>query len=160
MALEQFTTFYINESLYGINVRFVREINRNTDVTPVEMAPDYIRGLLNLRGQIVTVLDCGVRIGLPKKNIGATSRCIVLKTGDDLAKISDSNAGELQTSHDVIGLLIDKIGDMVTVSDDVIEPPPANSGGIDGKFFEGVIKLERELLVLLKLDEILQTENA
>ncbi len=159
MAQSQFTTFYIDDSLYGIDVRYVREINRNTDITPVELAPPYVRGLLNLRGQIVTILDCAVRIGLPVKDVLSTSRCIVLKTSDESKKSGATDTDEMSGAHDIIGLLIDKIGDMVIVDEEAIEPPPANSGGVDGKYIQGVVKLEKELLVVLRLREILSHDS-
>jgi chemotaxis signal transduction protein len=68
----------------GINILFLREINRHIDLTPVDLAPSYVCGLMNLRGQIVTVIDLGVRLGLPPRKITAETGCIVLKSFKEL----------------------------------------------------------------------------
>ncbi len=136
MALIQFVTFRIENNLIGINILHVREINRVLDMTPVQHSPAYVRGLVNLRGQTVTVFDLGVRLNLPSREITIDSHNIILK-------------------HDTVGLLVDSIGDVVDTHDEGIEPPPANMGGIDEELIEGVVKLEDELLVILSAEKIL-----
>ncbi|MDD5673019.1 MAG: chemotaxis protein CheW, partial [Chitinivibrionales bacterium] len=152
MAQQQFTSFYVGENLFGIDIRLIREINRNTEITPVDSAPDFIRGLLNLRGQIVTVIDVGIRMGLrlnPEKI--DTSRVIVLKTSGELAARRGDNDPVEETSRDLVALYVDKIGDMVTFEAKEIEAPPANIGQIQGKFIGGIAKLEKELLIIIKI---------
>lgn len=156
----QYATFYIGEARFGIDILMVREINRHLEITPTEKAPTYVRGLLNLRGQIVTVIDLGVRLGLGARTIGPESRCLVLKTSADIA--AHRRAGHLDddTAPDVIGLLIDRVGDMVTVSEKELDPPPANISGVDGRFLANVIKLDDGLIVALRAREVLDVEAA
>lgn len=154
--MRQFATFKLDEQLFGIEILFIREINQLMDITPVQKAPEYIRGLINLRGQIVTVFDLGKRFGLDNREISNSSHNIILKTNNELAVVC-SNAGcdELVTSQDTIGFLVDDIGDVIEVEDHDIEPPPANLGEVDGRFLSGVVKLDNGLLVLLNVEEIL-----
>ncbi|OPZ20840.1 MAG: Chemotaxis protein CheW [candidate division BRC1 bacterium ADurb.BinA364] len=153
----QFSTFFIGDDLFGIDILMVNEINRNLDITPVEKAPDYVRGLMNLRGQIVTVLDLGVRLGMGPREIGSKSRCIVLKVSSDLK--AHQAAGRLRddTANDVVGLLVDRVGDMVAVDEAEIEPPPANVNGVEGKYLSGVVKLPDALMVTLRAREVLDS---
>ncbi len=156
----QYATFYVGRGRFGINILTVREINRHLDITPVERAPDYVRGLLNLRGQIVTVVDLGVRLGLGPRTIGPESRCIVLKTTADMNLNRSTNLTEDSTSEDLIGLLIDQVGDMVSLTDKELEPAPANVSGVDSKYISGVAKLSDGLMVALRTREILSLEEA
>ncbi len=156
--MRQYATFFIEGSLFGIDVLLVREINRNLDITTVDEAPPCIAGLLNLRGQIVTVLDLSVKLGLEKRTIGERSRCIVLKTNAELENHRAQGFRLPKTSDDIIGLLADDIGDMVQIQDGETEPPPANLGSIDGRFLAGVVTLDHNLMATLKMDEILAVE--
>ena len=134
--MRQFVTFRIDGHLLGLDVLLVREINRVLDITPVPRAPEFVRGLINLRGQIVTVFDLGVRLGLEPRSIDEETHNVILK-------------------RDAVGLLVDAIGDVAQSEAEEIEPPPANVGGIGAEFMEGVVKLENELLVVLSADRLL-----
>ncbi len=151
----QFSTFYLGRALFGLDILLVREINRHLDLTPVDRAPDYVRGLLNLRGQIVTVVDLGIRLGLEPRRIGSESRCVVLKTTTELRSQEGTEELDDDTVDDVVGLLIDRVGDMVSVDSAEIEPPPANVGVVEGRFLSGVVKLEGDLMVILRAKEVL-----
>lgn len=155
MAEKQFTTFYLGESLFGIDVLQVREINRDMNFTFVDRAPEYVSGLLNLRGQIVTVFDLGVKLGLGARVITDKTRCIVLKDNHELQKYRDAGIEIDNTSDDLVGILIDELVDMVDVEELDIEAPPANVNGVDSKYINGVIKLDHTLLVTLKTSSIL-----
>ena len=137
MAAKQFVTFRIEGDLLGMDVLRVREINRILDITPVPRAPAYVRGLVNLRGQILTVFDLGIRLGLPSREITDESHNVVLK-------------------HHLVGLLVDSIGNIVQCDELEVEQCPANAGGIEEQFIEGVLKLEDELLVILHTGKLLE----
>jgi purine-binding chemotaxis protein CheW len=160
MSLKQFASFYIGDNLFGVDIRLIREINRNIDITPVDSAPDFVRGLLNLRGQIVTVIDVGVRMGLRKdKQRIDGARCIVLKTSEEIASKRSEDSALEDTSRDIVALYVDAIGDMVTFEEKEIEPSPANIGEVEGKFIGGIVKLEKELMIILKAAELLKNEE-
>jgi purine-binding chemotaxis protein CheW len=156
--MKQFATFRLNGQLFGIDVLLVREINQYMVITPVPLAASSVRGLINLRGQIVTVVDLGVLIGLEPRTITRESHSLVLKTQDDLASLRLRFGNQDLTGPlDTVGLLVDGVGDVVDVDMNEMEPPPANVGDVDGQFLAGVIKLEQELLVLLNIGKALET---
>jgi purine-binding chemotaxis protein CheW len=160
MPIKQLATFYLDDNLFGVDIRLIREINRNIDITPVDRAPDYVGGLLNLRGQIVTVIDVGVRMGLRDKDHPQERyRCIVLKTSEELSIKRLEDASLEDTSRDMVALYVDDIGDMVSFEEKDIERPPANIGEIESRFISGVAKLEKNLLIVLKVEELLKNEE-
>ncbi len=159
MANRQFITFYLGDDLFGLDILLVREINRNMDITPVDRAPAYVRGLINLRGQIVTVLDLGVRLNIGARRISRDSSCIVLKTRHEVERNAVSGVDLDNLAADLVGLLVDRIGDVVSVDADAIDPPPAHAGGVKGKFLDGIVKLEKQLLITLKVAELLALEE-
>lgn len=142
-----FITIKIGEYLFGIDLQHVREVNRFLDITPVALAPEFVAGLMNLRGQIVTVIDPGIKLHMEKRKISKTSRCVILKTATEDATIS---------LKDILGILVDSIGDIYTVNNSEIEPSPPNVGEIDEQLISGIVKLENELLIILKMETLLQ----
>jgi purine-binding chemotaxis protein CheW len=132
------TTFNIGNACCGINILRVLEINKLTEVTRVPLAPDYVKGILNLRGQVITVVDVGKRLGLPSQYEPKNRRNIIV-----------------HFDNESIGLLVDSIGDVFRVENENIEKPPANVIGIQGRFFEGVLKSEKQLISILNLAEVL-----
>jgi purine-binding chemotaxis protein CheW len=154
--VKQFASFYLGDSLFGIDVLLVREINKNIEISDVDPSPDYVVGLMNLRGQIVTVLDLGIRLGLRKRTISDDTCCIVLKTIPELGRYKSEGFAVEETSKDMVGLMADKVGDMIEVDESEIETPPANVNGIESKYLSGVVKLEKELLVTLRMEEVLR----
>jgi purine-binding chemotaxis protein CheW len=125
----------------------VREVNRFLDITPVALAPEFVAGLMNLRGQIVTVIDPGIKLNMEKRKVSKTSRCVILKSSTEDATI---------TLKDILGILVDSIGDIFTVNNSEIEPSPPNIGEIDEELISGIVKLENDLLIILKLEALLQ----
>jgi purine-binding chemotaxis protein CheW len=157
--MKQFATFRLNNQLFGVNVLLVREINQQMDFTPVQHAPDHIRGLINLRGNIITIMDLGVRLGLGLRKIGPASHNIILKTNEELTRIQTDGDTDIQeTAVDTAGLLVDAVGDVVAVEEQEIEPPPAGIGQVNGQFLTGVVKLRDDLLVLLDVPATLAVD--
>jgi purine-binding chemotaxis protein CheW len=157
--MNQYSTFRLGDRLFGLDLMMIREINRILDITPVPHARDHIRGLINLRGQIVTILDLGVRLGLPRLDIGEESHNVILKTNAELATARQAGSGKnFSTSTDLVGFLVDAIGDVVEADDSSIEPPSANVSEAESQFLSGVIKTDTGLLVLLDIREVLHGE--
>lgn len=156
---KQFTTFFIDEMHCGIDILLVKEINRQLEISEVAGAPEFIRGLLNLRGQIITVIDIGVRLGFEARTPMPRSRCIVLKTAAELALLPESADIKEETTSETVGLFVDRISDMITVDDKEIQAPPANFANIDRKYLNGVIQREGDLLIILKIGETLSYEK-
>ncbi|NVM20938.1 MAG: chemotaxis protein CheW [Desulfobacterales bacterium] len=137
----ELATFFVGEALCGMDILRVQEINKLMERTWVPQAPQYVLGVLNLRGRIVTIIDLGKKLGLsPTKPSDATRNIIV-------------------TSQDeYIGLLVDRIGDVMLARWDKIESPPSNIKGVQGKFFEGVYKTYDSLVGILDVEEVLKDE--
>lgn len=151
----QYVSFRLDEQLLGIEILLVREINRQMDATTVQLAPDYILGLANLRGQIVTIFDLAVRLGMTASQNPEESHNIVLKSNTELAAIRVREKREdLSSSNDPVGLRVDAIGDIIEVYPGQIEPIPANLTGMRDRFLSGVVPLESELLILLDVREL------
>lgn len=135
---QQFATFYVGDLLLGIDIRHVQEINRQLDITPVPNAPAHVRGVINLRGEVATVIDLRTVLGLPKVEPSPSTRNLIVHYQDES-----------------IGLWVDRIGDILSVPPNAIAPPPANVDGVDGRFFRGVHTMETEIVVLLDVDQVL-----
>lgn len=126
---KRFCTFFLGEECYGVDILTVREINRQVRITLARGAPPAVRGFMNLRGQIVTVIDPAVRLGYAPRTLLPTSRLVILKTNADLERLGLAN---LATDDELAGLWIDRISDVITVGADQISPaPPDQSGGND-----------------------------
>jgi purine-binding chemotaxis protein CheW len=157
--MSQYATFLLGDRLFGLDLMMIREINRILDITPVPHAKPHIRGLINLRGQIVTILDLGVRLGLEPQAIAEDSHNLILKTNAELAAVRREGDGQgYSTATDLVGFLVDAIGDVVEADETTIEPPSANVSEAEGGFLSGVIKTDAGLLVLLDLHEVLFSE--
>ena len=150
---KSFITLKIDQYLFGIDVVFVREVNRYIDISPVSLAPDFITGLMNLRGQIVTIIDPGVKLDLGKTEIKETSRCVVMKNGSE---ITHSKTGI--ALNETVGILVDAVGDIIIVEEEAIEPLPPNLTEFDNDYISGVVKLDNELLLILKIDSLLKND--
>ena len=123
----------------GIPITQIQEINKHIDMTPVHHAPAYVRGVINLRGQIVTVVDLRVKFGLPPLELDE-DRCIVV----------------VRWSEESIGLLADRIHDIVVAEATDILDPPANIRGVTGAFFSGIYPMAQGLVAFLRLPELLK----
>jgi len=153
--MAQFTTFTLDGRLFGLDILVVREINRILDLTPVPKADPHVRGLINLRGQIVTILDLSVRLGMPRRELQETSHNVILKTDQDLLAQRVAGGPSLSTCSDQVGLLVDDIGDVVDADEGLIEPTSANVSEQEGRFLKGVVKTPAGLLILLDLPALL-----
>ena len=134
----ELSTFYVGTTLCGINILDIQEINKNFDITSVPQLSDYVKGILNLRGRIITIIDLCKKLGLDpvKKNRG--NKNIIVNS---------------ENEH--IGLFVDAIGDVVHASNHDIEPAPSNIGAVKGRYFQGVLKHKKQLIGILNMDEVL-----
>ncbi len=137
----EFSTFYVGETLCGINILDIQEINKHSEITKVPQSPDYIEGILNLRGKIVTTIDLGKKLGL-----------------NPVTKDKDMRNIIVNSEEEHIGLLVDAISDVVLAKKEEIEPAPSNIGGVKGKYFQGVLKTEKLLIGILDIEEVLKEQ--
>ena len=137
----ELATFYVGDALCGMDILKIQEINKHMEMTIVPQAPDYVMGILNLRGQIVTIIDLGKKLGLASTELTSRRRNIIV-----------NSMGEY------VGLMAARISDVVQAHVDTIEQPPANIGGLQGKYFTGVYKTENSLVGILDVEEVLKEE--
>ncbi len=137
----ELATFFVGKSLYGINILNIQEINKHVDVTHIPQAPEYVEGVLNLRGRIVTVIDLGKKLGISPVRQDKSNRNIIVDSHDE---------------H--IAFMVDSISDVIPAEVDQIEAAPANIGGVQGNFFKGVLKTANSLIGVLDIEEVLKGE--
>jgi purine-binding chemotaxis protein CheW len=128
----QYCTFYVGDMYFGIWVREVQEVLLYQDMVRVPLASPVVRGLINLRGQIVTAIDLRRRLGLPDREDGTDPMNVVVRTDDG-----------------AVSLLVDQIGDVVEVDERTFERAPENLRGRSRELIEGVYKLDGDLLLVL-----------
>ena len=138
----QLAAFYLDETLCGVDIDLVQEINEDFSITPLPLAPDYVVGIMNLRGQIVTVINQCKKLGFNVSPMGRNSRVIIVRSQDE---------------H--IGLLVDKVTEVVTIRKNDVAEPPSNIKGAQGRFFQGVVQTaDHELMALIDVEAVLADE--
>ena len=143
MAHDQFCTFYVRGMFLGLEVTCIQEVIRYQPLTVVPLTEPVIAGLMNLRGQIVTAIDLRHRLGLPAREAGERPLNVVVRTPDG-----------------AVSLLVDEIGDVIEVSDDVFEPPPETLGDDARALIRGAYKLKDRLLLVLDAARTIDAELA
>lgn len=138
----QWVTFQLEEETYGINVMQVREVLRYTEIAPVPGAPDYVLGIINLRGNVVTVIDTRSRFGLMEGEITDNTRIIVI-----------------ESEHQVIGILVDSVAEVVYLRSSEIDTTPSVGTDESAKFIQGVSNREGKLLILVDLNKLLSDDE-
>ena len=153
----QFVTFFVEERLYGLDIRVAKEINPTVEITRVPRTPQHIKGLVNIRGQVVLVMDIAMIFGRGPQVIGDDSQIVILKTGEEIRALRDMGleVDARPFGDKPIGLLVDRIGDVVSVPANEQEPAPPHLGEANARYFSGVVKLGDTLLVILNSGEML-----
>src|SRR5512133_71255 len=131
-------TFQLGKEEYGVEIASVQEIIRAADITPVPGAPTHVRGVINLRGKIIPVVDLRKRFGLTDEGAGEDQRIIVVEIG---AKR--------------IGMLVDSVSQVIKVPSGVVEEMPEEAVGVDENYIKGVGKLDDRLIIILDLNRSL-----
>lgn len=141
----KYLTFRLSAESYGIVVLKIREIIRLQPITPVPQMPYYIKGVLNLRGKIIPIIDLRSKFGL--QNIADTDHTciIVVKVGGD---------ANLQ-----LGLIVDAVDEVINISGNEIEPPPDFGTVLDTSFIMGVAKIKGAVKILLDIDRVVAEET-
>lgn len=138
----QWVTFRLDAETYGINVMQVREVLRYTEIAPVPGAPQYVLGIINLRGNVVTVIDTRCRFGLPSAEITDNTRIVII-----------------EAEKQVIGIMVDSVAEVVYLRQSEIETTPNVGNEETAKFIQGVCHKNDELLILVELDKMMNDEE-
>jgi len=143
----QYLTFTLGGEEYGVDILRVQEIKGWTPVTRIPKAPDYIRGVLNLRGAIVPVVDLRMRFGLENVEYTPTTVVIVLSV--------KRRSGKMM----IIGIVVDGVSDVLSVAPDSIRPAPDFGTVVDTHFVEGLVAAEEGMVMLLAIDALLSVDE-
>lgn len=138
----QWVTFKLDNESYGIAVMQVMEVLRVTDITPVPGAPDYVLGIINLRGNVVTVIDTRKRFGLPPHEVDDASRIVIIESGDL-----------------VVGMMVDCVAEVVYLRESEIETAPNVGNEETARFIQGVRSKDEQLLILIDVQKMLTSEE-
>jgi len=139
---QQFCTFHVGDLFLGIEVKRVQEVLRDSHITPIPTAPPAVRGLINLRGQIVTAIDLGTRFNQANRHIDG-STVLVLDAGSEL-----------------LSFVVDRAGDVVEVDESTFEEPPDTLRGEARRLIRGAYKLKKTLLLVLNIEHALDLDKA
>ena len=139
-ATLQWGTFRLGDEIYGIDVMQIREVLRHTEITPVPGAPVYVLGIINLRGNVVTVIDTRKRFGLAPGEIDDQARIVIV-----------------EVEEQVIGILVDSVADVTYLKQSEIETTPNIGNEETSKFIQGVCNKNNELLILIELERMIDT---
>ncbi len=138
----QWVTFKLENEVYGVNVMQVQEVLRYSEIAPVPGAPNYVIGIINLRGNVVTVIDTRVRFGLMPSEVSENSRIVII-----------------EAEKQVIGILVDGVAEVVYLRSSEIDIAPNVGTDESSKFIQGVSNREGELLILVDLNKFLNDEE-
>ena len=142
----KYFTFKLGKEEYGVEILKVREIIGLMSVTEVPRTPDYIRGVINLRGKIIPVLDIRIKFGLTAAEDTDETCIIVIDV-------------EHQGTQVQIGTLVDSVCEVLDISDADIEPAPSFGGNLECRFIRGIAKMEEKVRILLEIEDVLTSED-
>ena len=140
---KQFCTFFLQDQCFGVPVEQVQEVIRYQEMTRVPLGPDVVRGLINLRGQIVMAIDLRRRFGMQERSESELPMNVVVRTEDG-----------------AVSFLVDEIGDVIEVKEDDFEHAPDNLQSRAGTLIRGVYKLPERLLVVLDTERAVNGAEA
>lgn len=134
----QFVTFTLNNEQYAVDILNVQEINRITEITKVPNSPDYVEGVINLRGKVIPVINLRKKFRFDEKSTDDTSRIIIM----EINGITN-------------GLVVDSVSEVLRVPSSIIEPPPPMSSDLSSSFIKGIAKMEDRLIILIDIDKLI-----
>ncbi|MGF7057144.1 chemotaxis protein CheW [Brassicibacter mesophilus] len=135
---KKYVAFKIDEEYYGIDINNVKAIERVQAFTRIPNAPEYVKGVINLRGEVVPVIDLRKRFGIDCKEIDSDSRIIIVLTNETL-----------------IGLLVDSSSEVMQLNSDSIDNPPEIKDNISDDFVKGVGKKDSKLIILIDIEKVI-----
>ena len=134
----QLVSFNIGQEEFGLDIQSIQEINRMVDITHVPNSPEFVSGVINLRGKVIPIINLRKRFGFPPKENDKNTRIIVVELGDM-----------------VVGFVVDAVSEVLRIPKSITEPPPSVVANIGSEYITAVAKLENRLLILLDLERIL-----
>jgi purine-binding chemotaxis protein CheW len=140
--VSEWVTFRLGDEKYGINVMMVREVLKNTEIAPVPGAPYHVLGIINLRGNVVTVVDTRTRFGLPPHETDDATRIVIL-----------------EREGQVVGMMVDSVAEVANLRESEIEFAPNVGNDDSARYIQGVSNQGDELLILIDLEKLFTAEE-
>lgn len=144
----QFLTFLVGQDVFGVDILDVKEILAISTITQIPLTPDYIRGVINLRGSVAPIIDLAARLQRQTSNIGKHS-CIIL------VAVETPNAQDAGNGKQILGLLVDQVNEIMELATENILPAPDFGAEISTEFIQGMGRVENMFVILLALNRIL-----
>ncbi len=138
---DQFLTFMLAGEEYGVDILRVQEIKGWDAVTTIPNTPEYLRGVINLRGTIIPIIDMRIRFGIEKLDYGPLTVVIVLKV-------------DSEEKNRVIGIVVDGVSDVYNVPEDEIKPSPDFGNAVDTEFVRGLATIDKKMVIVLDIDQM------
>jgi len=138
----QYLTFLLDEAEYGVDILRVREIKGWDTVTPLPNTPEYMRGVMNLRGTIMPIIDLRQRLGLESIAYGPSTVVVVLKVMHE-------------HGSRIMGIVVDAVSDVYNIADTEIKPPPDYIGTISTEFVKGLATVNGKMVIIVDIDQLL-----
>jgi purine-binding chemotaxis protein CheW len=142
----KFLTFALGSEEYGIPIQKVKEIIGIMDITNIPKTPQFIKGVINLRGKIIPVMDLRLKFGLVEKSYDQRTCIIVVEIG-----IADAKR--------MMGIVVDTISEVISIQKGEIEPPPQYSTHVDNEFLTGLGKVKGKVILLLEIEHVLSSDE-
>jgi purine-binding chemotaxis protein CheW len=172
MATNQFLTFTLAEEQYAVDVVQVREVLSEMPLTVIPRMPEYLKGVINIRGSVVPVVDLRTKFGLAEveKTVDTSIIVMDLRAGSggalggsgvstDSTDSTDSTEGDNEETMITVGCLADSVQEVVDIADESIEPPPTLGTSIDARFIRGLGKKDERFIIMLDIDRVFQAEE-
>jgi len=141
-SIVQWVTFRLADEIYGINVMQVQEVLRVSEIAPVPGASHYVLGIINLRGNVVTVVDTRIRLGLETSEVTDSTRIVII-----------------EGAKHVVGILVDCVAEVVDLPSSEVESAPNVGNDETAKYVQGVASRDGELLILVDLNKLLTDDE-
>jgi Chemotaxis signal transduction protein len=142
----KFLTFLIDQEIYGIPIKKAREIIGLMEITHIPKTKNYIKGVINLRGKIIPIIDLRLKFSMPEKPYTDRTCVIVIETG-------------VQESRHLVGVAVDTVAEVVNIQKGEIEPPPKYETQIEDDFLAGIGKLKEKVVMILDIEQVLNRED-
>lgn len=138
----QYLTFDLKDDIYGLNIISIKEVLDNRDMTQLPKTPNFMRGVINLRGQVVPVIDLKLKFGI-EETLFTVDTCIIIVE----VELEDS-------SHTLIGVLADSVREVIELQPDEIDPPPKIGTGVDSEFIYGMGKYNDDFIIIINIKRL------
>ena len=139
---QEFLTFVLGDENYALDIMTVKEIRGYEDVTKIANAPDYIKGVLNLRGDIVPIIDLRIKFAVGEATYNEFTIVIMLMIGDR-----------------VVGIVVDEVSDVIKVDDDDIRPPPEFGVAFDSAYLHGLTTINEQMIILVNIQKLISSDE-